>query len=117
MLGVAAIAAIILLQQRAIPSDDREDALQQIKIEVNQLATSRSSPTTRPAATPSAPTASSGKGKRAIQEGLAELRRDDPPAVVAARQSSVGGASASSIPRRGTGTRRARPAARTAAAA
>ena len=83
ILGVAAIAAIILLQHRAIASDDREDALQQIKIEVNQLGNVPFLANDETGGNAERAGKQLRAGKRAIQVGLAELRRNDPPAPLA----------------------------------
>jgi diguanylate cyclase (GGDEF)-like protein len=83
ILGVAAIAAILLLQQHAVASDDREDALQQIKIEINQLGNVPFLANDKTGGNAERAGKQLRAGKRAIQNGLAELRRDDPPAPLA----------------------------------
>ena len=63
--------------------DDREDALQQIKLEVNQLGNVPFLANEKTGGNAERAGKQLRAGKRAILDGLADLRRDDPPAPLA----------------------------------
>ena len=113
ILGVAAIAAIILLQHRAIASDDREDALQQIKIEVNQLGNVPFLANDEPAATPSAPASScvpaSARSRSASPSCAATTRRLRSPTSRARLPPTSAGSTRSTRSARRAGTTGRRP--------
>ncbi len=78
-LGLAAIAAISLFQQRSVDSRDAQLKLANVKIELNQLQTApfQASPTT--GGSPDVARKLMRTGKRRIVRTLGELRADAPP--------------------------------------
>jgi diguanylate cyclase (GGDEF)-like protein len=84
MLGLAAICAVSLLQHRSSASHDGERALARIKTEINLLQNVPFHANERTGGNAAAAGKQLRAGKRTITEGLAALRRDSPPAELAA---------------------------------
>jgi len=79
-LGLAAIAAITVLQQRSDAGRDAELALATIKIELNQLQNAPFRADKSTGGSPALARRLMRDGKQRIGDALAELRRQSPPA-------------------------------------
>jgi hypothetical protein len=79
-LGLAAIAAITVLQQRSDAGRDAELHLATIKIELNQLQTAPLQADRRTGGSPALTRKLMKTGKQRIGDALADLRRQSPPA-------------------------------------
>jgi diguanylate cyclase (GGDEF)-like protein len=82
-LGLVAIAAITLLQQRTNASDAREDSLQRVKVVLNQLANAPFSANAKTGGDARRAGRQISDGKRSITVALAKLSRQEPPAPLA----------------------------------